>query len=330
MAISRALVIVNPKAGKSGAVKASDHLIAALSEQGLSIEKTLTSGLMDARDIAYQQGAAFDLVVACGGDGTLSEVISGLMRLEERPPVGFLPVGSACDVATTFKLPADPKKAAAIMARGMSFAIDIGKLSGSSAILRDDLPDGVVPTSQELLPDYFTYVASFGAFTETSYATRRALKKRLGHFAYVLSGVKALGQIHRIETKIKVDDNDLSGTYIFGGALNSYSVGGMVKLDDVLLNDGLFELMLVKPPQSVSQFSGLLARLLRHQTGGVIERVRGRKMTFTFNEPVSFTIDGEYGGTRTAWTIENVPQAIQLRVEKPPVDSADTDVTVCL
>lgn len=313
-----ALVIINPQAGKAGAEHAADLLIAELEKKGLKTEKVLTCGISDARDIAIARASAFDLVVACGGDGTLSEVISGLMRLDERPPVGFLPVGSACDVATTFKLPSDPIKAAAIMTDGLSFAIDIGKVSGSPAALRTDLPSGVVPPTTEQLPDYFTYVASFGAFTETSYATNRALKKRLGHFAYVLTGAKALGQIRKIKTTVAVDGNDLSGTYIFGGVLNSFSVGGMVKLDDVIFDDGLFEVMLVQPPRNVGQFSGLLSRLLRRKTGGVIVRERGQKITFSFEEPVSFTVDGEYGGTRTTWTIENIPRAIYLKVKSLP------------
>lgn len=313
-----ALVIVNPHAGRSRSVDSAGQLIEEFRNGGVRTCKKVTSGISDARDIAFNEAGKYDLVVACGGDGTLSEVVAGLMRLESPPPVGFLPVGSTCDVARTFELSSNPRQAARDILHGISFAIDIGHVSGSTPVLRSDLPKGVVPEHSEQLPDYFTYIASFGAFTETSYATKRKLKKRLGHLAYILTGIQSVKDIEPMEVDIKIDGVDHSGTYIFGGIINSFSVGGMIRLDDVMFDDGLFEVMLVKPPKNVGQIAKLLSRLLRRQGTSAIIRMKAREVIFTFKKPVSFTVDGEYGGSRTRWNIYNVPSAIRLRVHHPP------------
>jgi len=313
-----ALIIVNPKAGRHGAIDSANQLIQELQNGGVRSCKKTTSGISHARDIASNEAGQYDLVVACGGDGTLSEVVAGLMRLESPPPVAFLPVGSTCDVARTFNLSPIPKIAARVIVNGISFAIDIGHVSGSTPLLRSDLPKGVVPEHREQLPDYFTYITSFGAFSETSYATRRNLKKRLGHFAYVLKGLQSVKDIEPMDVEITIDGVDYSGTYIFGGIINSFSVGGMIRLDDVLFDDGLFEVMLVRPPKNVGQIAKLISRLLQSKRSSSIIRKKAREVILTFKKPVSFTIDGEYGGTRETWRIYNIPSAIKLRVDRPP------------
>ncbi|NLA70880.1 MAG: YegS/Rv2252/BmrU family lipid kinase [Clostridiaceae bacterium] len=312
------LAIINPHAGRSGATKPAKLLCEELRRSGANVQETFTTGIGDACDIAFNEGALYDLVVACGGDGTLSEVVSGLMRLESPPDVGFLPIGSTCDVAQTYKLSYNPVKAAHDMLHGSSFAIDIGQVSGSTSIMRDDLPDGVVPGDADKLPNHFTYVSSFGAFAETSYATRRELKKALGHFAYVVTGIWSVKDVRPVKTNVILDGVDYSGEYIFGGVLNSFSVGGMVRLDNVIFDDGVFEVLLVKPPKNVGQIAKLVSLLLRRKTGDAIIRKRARQAVFTFDKPISFTVDGEYGGSRTMWQITNIPRAINLRIPKPP------------
>jgi YegS/Rv2252/BmrU family lipid kinase len=312
------LVIINPNAGKYGATQKAEQLCKALKASGAFVQSRATEGIGHARDIVSQEASHYDLVVACGGDGTLSEVVSGLMRLDTPPDVGFLPVGSTCDIARNFRLPSHPQKAAHVLLKGIAYPLDIGRVTGSVPELRDDLPEGVVPDETELLPDHFSYVTSFGAFSETSYATKRELKKSLGHFAYVLTGLQSVPHIHPVETKVTLDGDDYSGAYIFGGVLNSYSVGGMVKIDQVSFNDGLFEVLLVKPPKNMGQIARLLSLLLRRKTGDAIIRRRAREVVFEFPDKVSFTIDGEYGGSRHLWRIENIERAIRLRVAEPP------------
>ncbi len=309
-------------AGRYKAPDSAALLRRELERRGASVREIFTTGIGDARAIASREAGKHDLVVACGGDGTLSEVISGLMAVESPPDVGFLPVGSTCDIARTFQLSAKPVQAAHEMVSGVAYAIDIGQIKGSPPLLRDDLPLGVVPDDPDLLPDYFTYVASFGAFTETSYATGRELKRSLGHFAYILKGLQSVPGIRPQICRVLLDGEDYSGKYIFGGVLNSFSVGGMVKLDQVYLDDGYYEVLLIEPPRNLGQTASLLSQLLRRQTGASIIRRQAREIVFSFPEPLSFTVDGEYGGTRTDWTITNIPQAIRLRVPRPPGNRA--------
>lgn len=312
------LVIINPNAGRFGATELAAKLCGELRQAGTVVREVFTAGRGDAREIAFTEAPAYEVVVACGGDGTLSEVISGLMRLRFPPDVGFLPIGSTCDIARTFKLPSDPRKAAQGILTGIPFPVDIGRVHGSRPLIRRDLPEGVAPDSPDQVPDYFSYVTSFGAFTETSYATRRRLKKTLGHFAYILTGLQSVGSIRPFDTTVLLDGADYSGSYIFGGVLNSFSVGGMVKLDDVVFNDGLFEVLLVKPPRNAGQTAQLISHLLRRKTSEAIIRRRASEIIFRFKEAVPFTVDGEYGGSRTDWQIQNIKQAIRLRLQSPP------------
>ncbi|HZK28718.1 MAG TPA: YegS/Rv2252/BmrU family lipid kinase [Clostridia bacterium] len=312
------LVIINPHAGRSGSTKPAKLLCDELRRANTKVREVYTTGIGHAREIAFKEGAPYDLVVACGGDGTLSEVVSGLVLLGTPPDVGFLPIGSTCDVAQTFELSSDPTRAAHDMLHGISFAIDIGRVNGSASLMREDLPDGVVPDHPDKLPSHFTYVASFGAFTETSYGTRRELKKMLGHLAYIVTGIWSVKEVRPVKTDVALDGVDYSGDYIFGGILNSFSVGGLIRLDDVLFDDGLFEVLLVKPPKNVGQIAKLVSLLLRRKTGDAIIRKRTRQAVFKFDKPVSFTVDGEYGGAREMWQITNIPCAIHLRIPKPP------------
>lgn len=312
------LVIINPNAGRHGATGLAARLCGHLRQAGAVVSEVFTTGKGDAREIAFSRASSHELVVACGGDGTLSEVISGLMRLRFPPDVGFLPIGSTCDIARTFKLPSNPVKAAEVILGGSSYPIDIGRIHGSRPQISRDLPEGVAPGSCGQLPDYLTYVTSFGAFSEISYTTRRRLKKALGHFAYVLTGLQSVAGIRPFDTTVLLDGVDYSGNYIFGGVLNSTSVGGIVRLDDVVFNDGLFEVLLVKPPHNVGQTATLVSQLLRRKTGEAIIRRRAGDITFRFGKAVAFTVDGEYGGSRTEWQIQNIKQAIRLRVNHLP------------
>ena len=144
------------------------------------------------------------------------------------------------------------------------------------------------------------------------------MKKALGHFAYLLTGLQSVGRIRPHDTTVLLDGVDYSGSYIFGGVLNSFSVGGLDKLNDVVFDDGLFEVLLVKPPRNLGQTAKLVSRILQRKTSDDMIRRRAHDIIFRFKEPVSFTVDGEYGGSRTDWELNNIKQAIRLRVPSAP------------
>jgi YegS/Rv2252/BmrU family lipid kinase len=309
--ISRILVIINPASGRARSARNVEIFVDELHNLGATTHSKHTRGIAHARDIAACEGADYDLVVACGGDGTLSEVVSGLLELNVPPSVGFYPSGSTCDVARSFQLTTDPKEAARDMLFGRSFPIDIGMISRDAPSEHHD-DDHSADFAK--LPRHFTYVAAFGAFTEVSYATRRSLKKTFGHMAYVLTGMRSLRHIHSASTLVTLDDKDYSGDYLFGGLINSRSIGGLVPLPNAVLDDGYFDAVLVTKPKSFRLLWRLVRRLLQGKEDPHILRVPVRKALFQFDDPVPFTVDGEYGGTKSTWAIENLPRAITLRI----------------
>jgi YegS/Rv2252/BmrU family lipid kinase len=236
------------------------------------------------------------MAVCIGGDGTLSDTINGLMKLpqDKRPAVGYIPMGTANDVATTLCLPRNPNDAVMSVAYGSPVPLDIGKFG-----------DG----------KYFTYIAAFGAFTEVSYETPQNMKNSLGHLAYVLGGIVSVSSIKSRHVKIEYDDGTIEGDYIFGGVTNTTSVAGIVKFDpkDVKLGDGLFEVILVKKPVSISDLNKTVNSILsKHNSSDNITMLHTAKIKFTFDEPVKWTRDGEAGGLYQEIEILNCREAINI------------------
>ena len=291
----RLLLIVNPAAGR-GAYKLNfaDAML-ALSAGGYEVTLVFTEGRGDATEIAAARAMDFDTVACIGGDGTLSEVLAGLMRLESPPPVGYLPMGTANDVATTLGLPKNDSLAAARrIVSGTPHPFDVGGFG----------PD-----------QYFAYIAAFGAFTEVSYATPQDQKKVLGHLAYVLQGMQTLGKIEAIHTRVEYDGGEFEGNLLYGSLSNSTSVAGIVRLPEemVSLGDGVSELVLVKDPGSVAAFAELVNSVLTERfDSDKLLILHTKKARFTFDKPVAWTRDGEAGGEVTDITLCNYPSPVQL------------------
>ena len=291
----RLLLIVNPAAGRSAYKLNFADAMLALSNGGMETTLAFTAGRGDATALARSHAADFDLVACIGGDGTLSEVLAGLMRLESPPPVGYFPMGTANDVATTLGLPKNDTLAAARhMLRGTPHPFDVGGFG-------DD--------------QYFAYIAAFGAFTEVSYATPQDQKKVLGHLAYVLQGMQTLGKIESIHTRVDYDGGSFEGDLLYGSLSNSTSVAGIVRLPEemVSLGDGVSELVLVKDPGSVAAFAELVNSVLSERfDSDKLLILHTTKARFRFDKPVAWTRDGEAGGAVTDITLCNHPRPVQL------------------
>ena len=291
----RLLLIINPAAGR-GAYKLNfaDAML-ALSAGGFETTLAFTERRGDATEIAAARAAAFDVVACIGGDGTLSEVLAGLMRLASPPPVGYLPMGTSNDVATTLGLPKnDTLSAARRIVSGTPHPFDVGGFGDK---------------------EYFAYIAAFGAFTEVSYVTPQEQKKALGHLAYVLQGMQTLGKIEPIHTRVEYDGGAFEGELLYGSMSNSTSVAGIVRLPEnmVSLGDGVSELVLVKDPGSVAAFAELVNSVLSERfDSDKLLILHTRKARFSFDKPVAWTRDGEAGGEVTDITLCNYPSPVQL------------------
>ena len=291
------MLIINPVAGKARYKDGFGDVMRLFSEGGYRTTVFFTEARGDATRFAEEYAPQFDLVACIGGDGTLSEVIAGLIQIPNPPPVGYIPLGSANDVASTLGLPKDTVEAAKLMMEGTPHPIDIGGFQDN---------------------EYFTYVAAFGAFTEVSYATPQNEKAALGYLAYMLHAAGALSKLESIHVRVDYEEGSVEGDVLYGGISNSTRVAGVVKLkkDLVSLSDGKFEVLLVPTPKSLAAFTRSAKGLLRQKYDGVnVILIQSADLTVTFDKPVAWTRDGEKGGEHQVVHLVNHPSAVKIIVK---------------
>lgn len=290
------LFIYNKTSGKGKLSGELSAVVDAFTKAGYLVTSYPTQQKGDAARIARELGAGFDRVVCSGGDGTLSETVSGLLELEHPPVLGYVPAGSTNDCAKTLHLPKDLGKAAVVAAQsGQPRPLDIGKLNGHP----------------------FVYIAAFGAFTEVAYDTPQDLKNTFGHLAYVMAGIASIPSITPYHIKVTYDGKELEDDFYYGMVCNTVSVGGVKTLspDSVVLDDGLFEVLLVKRPLSIHELGAGLQTLLLQKNaeeGSALLSFQASSLTFTCDKPIPWTLDGEFGGSHTVSLVENHPRAITV------------------
>ncbi|MBQ5928797.1 MAG: diacylglycerol kinase family lipid kinase [Oscillibacter sp.] len=287
------LMIVNPRAGKTKPAGPLFGAAAALSEQGYLLSVRPTKGQGHARAIAAVEGAKFDVVVAVGGDGTLNEVAAGLMTLSSPPPLGYFPQGSTNDFAASLKISGDPEEAVQAVLRAQPRQLDVGMWNERS----------------------FVYVASFGAFTRSSYSAPQSVKNALGHLAYILEGVKDLDTLRPYRIRLTADGEVLDGEYLFGAVCNSTSIGGLMKLDSerVVLDDGKFEMLLIPNPKTPGDLQKLVMALLeqKYDREGLVFR-HVSSIHLQTEEDLPWSLDGEYAPSQPEVTVENRCRALTM------------------
>ena len=289
------LFIYNPQAGK-GTVKAHlSNIVDTFTKAGYLVTIWPTQGKEDATHVAAQQGWWYDRVVCCGGDGTLSETVSGLLALDTPPVLGYIPAGTTNDFSKNLGLPRGVEKAAVTAVEGEARPCDMGRFNGR----------------------YFVYVAAFAIFTDVSYGTPQQFKNAFGHLAYVLEGATKLGDLGRAyHLQVEHDEGSLEGDFIYGMVTNTLSVGGFKVFPpkQVSLDDGLFEVVLVRQPRNVADLQDALFSLVRQDANSsrLVEAFHTRKLKVTAAEPLPWTLDGEFGGDPETAVIENLHDAITL------------------
>ena len=289
------LLIINPVAGRNQAQADLFKMVRVFAEHDCEVTVYPTRGPQDCTRKVLTDAGRFDLVVCCGGDGTLNEMVSGMMQREDPVPMGYIPLGSTNDFAASLHLPSHVEEAALRCVEGTAFHMDVGSLNDR----------------------YFNYIAAFGAFTEASYATPQQIKNALGHLAYILEGVKSLGRLQPIHVRITADGEAFEEDYLFGAVTNTVSLGGVLRLDPsrVLLDDGMYELLLVKNPQNPAEARAMLSALmLQNYDGPLVRMLRASDILFESNHEISWTIDGEFGGSFSTTHILNNKNAVTLMV----------------
>ncbi len=291
------IFIFNPLAGKAQIKNKLMEIVEVFAKNKYEVTIYPTQSAQDAMEVTRDLPLeTYDLVVCSGGDGTLDQVVTGMMRREEKIPIGYIPAGSTNDFANSLKIPKNMVKAAEVAIGQDYFLSDIGTFNN----------------------DNFVYIAAFGVFTDVSYQTKQEAKNLLGHTAYILEGMKRLNSIKSYNMRIECNGDIIEEEIIFGMVSNSISVAGFKNMTgkNVLLDDGLFEATFIKQPKNAIELQDIITTLLIEELDSkYIYSYKTDKIHITSDELVPWTLDGEYGGEHQDAIIVNNKQALKMKVD---------------
>jgi len=291
--MKKMLFVMNPYSGTRRANKYLVEIIELFNRADYEVITHMTRGPGDATRIVAAKAHEMELIACCGGDGTFNETISGMLSVGADVPLGYIPAGSTNDFATSLKLSANAVQAARDILEGKPVAYDVGKFGSR----------------------YFSYVASFGAFTKASYATPQSIKNALGHTAYVLEGINELSQIRNEHVRMEIDGQVVEDDFLFGAISNSTSVGGILTLspDVVDLADGQLEILLVRAPRNLTEIAECIQAVQSQKYNCAMITFRSAKKVRVFADPeMPWTLDGEREEGHAQVDVENVHHAIRL------------------
>ena len=289
--MQKLLFIVNPHAGRGEIVNKAVDCVSVFQNAGYDVTIYVTQNARDATAVVRARAGEFDRIVCAGGDGTLNEVVTGLMQTDLRPILGYIPAGTTNDFASSLSIPKNQLEAAQTAVGTSLHAIDIGRFNER----------------------YFNYIAAFGVFTEVSYATPQQSKNIFGRAAYIFEGVKSLTSIKEHHIAVECSEVEEEDDYIYGMVTNSVQVGGFKTItpESVRLDDGLYEVLLVYPVYNPKELQWLVNDLLtRNEDSSRFRYFRTSHIRFSSPEEVPWTLDGEFGGATRHAEIDNNPRAI--------------------
>ena len=300
--MKKLLFIYNPNAGTGTLRPNLADVIEVFIDADYEVTVYPTRRHLDAKNKLETLKEKYDLIVCSGGDGTLNEVVNGMANWKNKVPIGYLPAGTTNDFANSMGISKNVVEAAVTAIHGRTFYRDIGKFAET----------------------YFTYVAAFGAFSDVSYKTDQGIKNIMGQLAYVVEGTKRIFNIPSHKVEVHYDDKIIEDEFIFGMVSNSRSVGGLKNLisQEVVFDDGLFEVFLVRAPINPIEANEIAASLILKQVNStVITTFKASRVKFKFEEMVPWALDGEYGGQHEEVVIENIRRHLEFMVDPDYLES---------
>ncbi|MGN0299492.1 MAG: diacylglycerol/lipid kinase family protein [Lachnospiraceae bacterium] len=300
--MKKLLFVFNPKSGKAMIRLYLMDIIDIFNREGYAVTVCTTQYSGHATEIVRAMAKEYDLLVCSGGDGTLNEVINGIMGIENAPIVGYIPSGSTNDFGNSLGLSKNMLHSAEIAIKGCPFACDLGLFNER----------------------YFSYVAAFGAFTAVTYMTPQFTKNVLGHQAYIWEAVKTLNSIKPIPMKVEyvVEEDDeerhvtIEDEFLYGMVSNSEQVAGIKGLAgrNVNMQDGLFEGLFVAKPKNALELPTTITAIFMKMPDKYIYSFKSAQIHITTSEAIGWTLDGEFGGEVTEVDIQNCKQALRIQV----------------
>lgn len=296
--MKRALIVLNPCAGTKLANKYFVEILQVFTEAGYETVVAVTQKRGDGTDIVIERGAGYDLIVAIGGDGTFNEVMDGVLTANLDVKIGYIPAGSTNDFGSSLGLTKDVVQSARSIVNGSIHTLDVGAFNGR----------------------HFSYVASFGAFTRSSYEAPQSLKNTLGHLAYVLEGIKDLPSIKPERLVIQTEYERYEGEYLFGAVCNSTSVAGLLTLSEKIVDmtDGKFEVILIKTPSNVFELNQIITALATQNFthSPMITFFSTDSLEITANPYMSWTLDGEYQEGCETIKVQNLHGVLKVLLDE--------------
>lgn len=287
------MLVVNPCAGRKIPNLDVAYIVLTLQKHGHTIKVFYTKKQGDATNFVKEHGSDYDTIVCCGGDGTFHEVINGVLTLDKSVSVGYIPTGTTNDFAKNIGISGEIKEAVQTILRGEVSHYDIGEFNN----------------------EYFTYVASFGAFSDVPYLTPQRNKNLLGHFAYILEALKNLKVLNPVKVKATIDGRDIEDEFVFGAVVNSLSIGGILrfKQNAVKFDDGIFEVIFVKKPKNAQDIYRIVKNLRNgNYSNDNIVFAAAQNLKLDFEDKVNWNLDGEYVKTGLEVEIKNLKKRLEI------------------
>lgn len=296
--MKRLLFIFNPWSGKA---HVKDHLFEITDEfakAGYLVTVYPTQRSRDCYEYVLKCAGEYDVIVCSGGDGTLNEAVAGMMDSGCDRPMGYIPSGSTNDFASSLLIPKTVSHAVKNIIEGTPYLCDVGSFNGR----------------------WFNYVAAFGIFTEVSYATPQQLKNTFGHPAYIIESVKSFASLKSYQFKVQMGDMVIEDKFIYGMVANSKSVGGMKGLTgkEIKLDDGLFEVILIKGPKNPVEFQTMFNGFIFQNDNSMVMHFKCSDISFTSEEQIPWVLDGEFGGNQTDVNIRVENKKVRYLLAKHP------------
>lgn len=297
--MKKMLFIYNPNSGMGLLKPKLSDVLDIFVKGGYEVTVYPTQKYHDAVRKMGEYEEQYDLVACSGGDGTLDEVVTGMMKREKKVPIGYIPAGTTNDFASSLHISQNMLEAADTVVNGVPFACDVGEFN----------------------EDYFVYIAAFGLFTDVSYETKQSMKNVLGHLAYILEGTKRIFNIPSYRIKVTHDGETIEDEFIYGMVTNSRSVGGFKGITgkNVVFDDGKFEVTLFKTPRNPMELNEILGALaLRKINPKRMYSFKTNEVHFETEEEIPWTLDGEFGGVHEEVVVKDCQKALEIMV-KPEV-----------
>ena len=297
--MKKMLFIYNPNSGMGLLKPKLSDVLDIFVKGGYEVTVYPTQKYHDAVRKMGEYEEQYDLVACSGGDGTLDEVVTGMMKREKKVPIGYIPAGTTNDFASSLHISKNMLEAADTVVNGVPFACDVGEFD----------------------EDYFVYIAAFGLFTDVSYETKQSMKNVLGHLAYILEGTKRIFNIPSYRIKVTHDGETIEDEFIYGMVTNSRSVGGFKGITgkNVVFDDGKFEVTLFKTPRNPMELNEILGALaLRKINPKRMYSFKTNEVHFETEEEIPWTLDGEFGGVHEEVVVKDCQKALEIMV-KPEV-----------